>query len=104
MAIMHVSDISGEPKLAGAPLTVSLDRFYVQEYPGLGPHQVLCTFTVGYLAKFDGKTGEPIKQDVTFGYAFPVQDGQAAAISGMPVFRNLRIADGLYMWISYPLC
>ncbi|MBA3943313.1 MAG: hypothetical protein H0X37_01975 [Herpetosiphonaceae bacterium] len=100
VAIIHASTLSGDAALAGKQLTVSLDRFYVQEYPGLGTHQLLCTFTVGYLAKFDGQTGQPVKQDVTFGYAFPVVDGQAAAVSGMPIFRDLRISDGLYLWIS----
>ncbi len=99
-AIVHASTITGDGALAGKQLTVSLDRFYVQEYPGLGTHQILCTFTVGYLAKFDGQTGQPVKQDVTFGYAFPAVDGQAAALSGMPIFRDLRIGDGLYLWIS----
>ncbi len=98
--ILHASAVGGDQNLARQPLTLSLDRFYVQEYPGLGTHQVLCTFTIGCLAKFDGRTGEPIKQDVTHGYAFGVNDRQAAAISGMPLFRDLRIADGLYMWIS----
>ncbi len=100
LAIVHATDTTGDASLTGAPLTISLDRFYVQEYPGIGTHHVLCTFTVGCLAKFDGQTGAPIKQDVTFGYAFPVEDRQAAGLSGMPVFRDLRIADGLYMWIS----
>lgn len=98
--VVHASAVEGDASLARQPLTISLDRFYVQEYPGVGTHQVLCTFTVGCLAKFDGQTGAPIKQDVTFGYAFPVDDGRAAAISGMPIFRDLRISDGLYMWIS----
>ena len=98
--IVHAATVEGDRTLAGQRLTLSLDRFYVHEYPGIGTHQVLCTFTVGYLAKFDGKTGEPIKQDVTYGYAFPVSDGQAAGINGMPLFRDLRINDGLYMWIS----
>ena len=100
LAIRHASDISGDPRLIGVPLTVSLDRFYVQEYPGLGTHQVLCTFTVGCLATPGGQTSGAIKQDVTFGYAFPVEDRQAAALSGMPIFRDLRIGDGLYMWIG----
>src|SRR5688572_7348779 len=100
LPIMHASALEGDQTLARTPLTVTLDRFYVQEYPGIGTHQVLCTFTVGCLAKFDGRTGEPVKQDVTFGYTFPVGDQQAAAISGMPIFRDLRITDGLYMWVS----
>ena len=98
--IIHASTAEGDSGLAGKRLTLSLDRFYVHEYPGLGTHQVLCTFTVGYLARFDGQTGEPVKQDVTFGYAFPVSDREAAGINGMPLFRDLRIGDGLYMWIS----
>jgi hypothetical protein len=100
LPIVHAATVEGDPDLAHQPLTVSLDRFYVQEYPGLGPHQVLCTFTIGCLAKFDPQSGQPIKQDVTFGYSFSVGDREAAGINGMPLFRDLRISDGLYMWIS----
>lgn len=86
LAIVPAASIAADPDLVGSRIKVTLDVFRIAEYPGLGQHTVLFDF-VGR-----DQAGDEA-QDLQFASVLKVEDGDNAAISGMPIFTGLTVPD-----------
>lgn len=84
--IVPAASIAADPSLIGSRIKVTLDVFRIAEYPGLGQHTVLFDF-VGR-----DQAGDEA-QDLQFASVLKVEDGDNAAISGMPIFTGLTVPD-----------
>lgn len=87
--IVSASSIDADRSLQGQRIKVSLDRFYVESYPGLGEHSILC--------EFNGKNQvQPESEVLKFAKKFVANDKSAAAITSAPVFLGLTVSsDGI---------
>ncbi len=87
--VLPASSQEADHELVNTRIKVTLDRFYVESYPGGGIHTVVC--------EFNGKnqmTPEP--EALKFATKFEVTDRSAAAAINVPVFLGLTVApDGL---------
>ena len=87
--VVGTSQVSADTRLIGKPIKITLDKFYVAEYPGTGKHSIMCEFC--------GKNqvvGEA--ESLSFALQLEARDGSAAAIAGAPIFMGLRVApDGI---------
>lgn len=87
--VQGISTVSGDQGLIGKKIKVTLDKFYVANYPGHGKHTVLFEFTGKNQA-----TGKA--EELTFALRFEASDGTGASITGAPVFLGLTVAkDGI---------
>lgn len=87
--VQGISTLSGDDELIGKKIKVTLDKFFVANYPGNGKHTVLFEFTGKN--QVTGKTEELI-----FALRFEVSDGTGASITGAPIFLGLTVAkDGI---------
>lgn len=87
--ILGASRITAQPELIGKPIKITLDKFHVASYPGLGKHTILCEFS-------GCNQAETKKEDLTFARRFDAADGAAAGVSGAPIFMGLNVsADGI---------
>ncbi|BBB64245.1 hypothetical protein UNDKW_5972 (plasmid) [Undibacterium sp. KW1] len=85
MPIQGISKLTGDVKIVGKRVKISLDKFYVAEYPGLGTHQILCEFT--------GKNQVSNEtEELRFALRFKAGDKTSASVSGVPIFMGLRSA------------
>ncbi|WP_176079488.1 hypothetical protein [Paraburkholderia tropica] len=68
---------------------ITLDKFFVHQYPGSGVHRVLCEFA--------GKHQLPGEaEEMRFALNTEARDGQAASVNGQPIFMGVTIgADGI---------
>lgn len=89
VAIVSAASLSAEPDLIGKRIKVTLDRFYVESYPGMGEHTVVC--------EFNGKNQVmPEVEALKFATKLRVKDKSAAAVMNSPVFLGLTVPpDGL---------
>ncbi|MEO8118165.1 MAG: hypothetical protein ABI606_02430 [Rhodoferax sp.] len=75
------SAIQADCNLQGQRIKVTLDRFYVESYPGLGEHTTLC--------EFNGKTQvQPVSEVLKFAKKFVANDRSATAVTNAPVFSG----------------
>lgn len=88
-AIQGTSKIAGDKSLIGKRIKISLDKFYVHQYPGLGQHTILC--------EFSGKNQVSNEaEELRFALQLVCNDKAAAAISGAPIFMGVTVgADGI---------
>lgn len=88
--IKGASEILPDTGLIGQNIKITLDKFYVADYPGLGKHTILC--------EFNGKNQTAVESEaLSFTLKVEVADKSAAAISGLPIFMGLNVApDGIY--------
>ncbi len=87
--IQDATSMTGDVSLKGKRVKITLDKFYVESYPGLGTHQVLCEFA--------GKNqATQASEEMRFALTTDVQDKSSAAISGKPLFVGVNVGnDGL---------
>ncbi|GLK77667.1 hypothetical protein GCM10008171_29210 [Methylopila jiangsuensis] len=86
LPIVPLAEIVADETLKGNTIKVTLDRFFVQEFPGRGEHRVLC--------EFSGKNqvaGET--EALTFTATCRARDGQSAGVNGLPIFLGLTVGD-----------
>jgi len=84
--ILGTSQIEGDKALVGTRIKVSLDKFYVCNYPGLGQHTVLCEFA--------GKNQVPGEtEELRFALRFQNNDRASAAVSGVPIFMGVTVGE-----------
>lgn len=87
--ICNATAMEPDHSLAHTSLKISLDRFYVHNYPGIGKHEILCEFT--------GKNQASEKtEEMRFALKTEAQDQSAAPLIGLPVFVGVNVGrDGL---------
>lgn len=75
-----------EETLRNSRVKITLEKFWVHRYPGLGKHKILCEFT--------GKNqlqNEP--EELRFALTTEAKDGASAAISGSPIFLGVSVGE-----------
>lgn len=84
--IQNAYTIAPDPLLKGARVKITLERFWVQRYPGSGTHKILCEFT--------GKNQVEGKQEeLQFALKTEANDNASAAISGAPIFLGVTVGN-----------
>ena len=87
--VIGMSQLKADAALIGTSIKITLDKFYVAEYPGLGKHSILC--------EFSGKNqvvGEA--EQLSFALQLEAGDKSSAGITGAPIFMGLCVApDGI---------
>jgi hypothetical protein len=87
--IVGVSSIQGDQNLIGKRIKITMDKFFVQSYPGLGTHDILCEFA--------GKNQVAAEaEELRLALRFKANDNASAARSGTPIFLGVTVgADGI---------
>ncbi|WP_020187624.1 hypothetical protein [Methylopila sp. 73B] len=86
LPIVPLASITADETLRGATIKVTLDRFFVEEFPGHGEHRILC--------EFSGKNQVPGEVEaLTFTATCRARDGQSAGVNGLPIFLGLNVGD-----------
>lgn len=81
--------IEADPGLVGKRIKLTLDGFYVEEYPGTGQHSVALDFS-------GRDQSEPEAKSLRFATGLKVSDRSSANISGAPIFVGLKVpTDGM---------
>lgn len=75
-----------DASLKGSRVKISLERFWVQRYPGRGTHEILCEFTGKNQAQ-----GE--QEEMQFALTTTANDGASAAVSGAPIFLGVTVGN-----------
>jgi len=87
--IQALSAVTADAALPGQRIKITLDKFFVSQYPGFGEHSILCEFT--------GKNqvaGEA--EELTFAVRFKSKDNAGPSISGAPIFMGVTVGkDGI---------
>ena len=88
-AITNAAGVEGDEALINQRVKITLDKFFVHQYPGSGVHRILCEFA--------GKNQLPSEaEEMRFALNTEARDGQAASVSGHPIFMGVTIsADGI---------
>ncbi|MFC5506402.1 hypothetical protein [Bosea massiliensis] len=84
LPIVPLASVQPDGSIAGKRVKVTLDRFYVEEFPGFGTHRILCEFSGKN--QVAGKT-----EELNFVATCNARDGQSAGVSGLPVFMGLTV-------------
>jgi hypothetical protein len=88
-AVTGIGQIQGDSAIIGKRIKISLDKFYVHDYPGMGEHAILC--------EFSGKNqvaGET--EELRFALKFNSGDKASASLSGVPIFMGVTVGlDGI---------
>lgn len=85
-AIENAYTLTPDPSLKGSRIKITLERFWVQRYPGRGTHEILCEFT--------GKNQTRDEQEeMQFAIKTEARDGASAAISGAPIFLGVTVGN-----------
>jgi hypothetical protein len=84
--VVNASLLPPEPSLKGTRVKVSLERFWVHQYPGLGNHQILCEF----LGK-NQIAGDP--EDLRFSITVQARDHSSAGVNGTPIFYGVSVGN-----------
>ena len=89
LPIVGISEIAADKSLIGRCIKITLDKFHVHSYPGLGNHNILC--------EFSGKNqvaGE--SEELKFAMRFKCSDQASAAIAAAPIFLGITVGkDGI---------
>ncbi len=85
-AIENAYTLSPDTSLKNSRIKISLERFWVQRYPGRGTHEILCEFTGKNQAQ-----GE--QEEMQFAIKTEANDGASAAISGAPIFLGVTVGN-----------
>jgi hypothetical protein len=87
--VQGVSKIGVNSGLIGQRIKITMDKFYVRNYPGTGTHKILCEF-----AGKNQVAGET--EELRFALRFEVQDRGSAGITGAPIFMGVTVGkDGI---------
>jgi len=87
--VTGISMVHPDRALIGQQIKITLDKFFIAKYPGLGKHSVLCEFA--------GKNQVPGETEaLSFALRFEAHDNSSPAIAGAPIFMGLTVAaDGI---------
>jgi hypothetical protein len=87
--IVPAQTIAPDHSLVGKAIKISLDKFRVDAYPGLGQHRIL-TEVLGR-----NQAGQET-EDLRFSTVLTAEDNDSSGVSGVPIFTGLIVpADGL---------
>lgn len=87
--ILPVENVKPDTSLKGARVKITLDRFYIADYPGRGKHLILFDFSA------QNQVSHKV-ENLHFNAIYPVGEGENAAIRGNPIFIGLHVgSDGL---------
>lgn len=84
--IKNAAILPPDPSLKGSRVKISLEKFWVQRYPGRGTHEILCEFTGKNQAQ-----GE--QEEMQFALKTEANDGASAAVSGSPIFLGVTVGQ-----------
>jgi hypothetical protein len=86
MPVQGASRLTGDTNIIGKRVKISLDKFYVSEYPGTGKHLILCEFT--------GKNQMSTEtEELHFALRFNANDGTSASLNGVPIFMGVTVGN-----------
>lgn len=84
--VKPASSVDPDRGVIGQRIQVALDGLFVQEFPGLGVHKVLCEFA--------GKNqAQGTQEEVRFSLTTEARDGTTSAVRGAPIFVNLEVGQ-----------
>lgn len=87
--VKGISHVPSSPELVGQRIKLTMDKFYVHSYPGLGTHKILCEFAGKNQVSGDS-------EELRFALRFEAADKGSAAILGAPIFLGLTVGpDGI---------
>jgi hypothetical protein len=86
--IISARRIEADATLKDAALKITLDRFYVAQYPGGGKHRILLHFATQIQAQKRTET-----ETLHFNTTCDVLDGQIAAIENYPIFTGFTVGN-----------
>jgi hypothetical protein len=84
--ILPASLVQADQSLKSQRIKISLDKFFVHEYPGSGEHAILCEF-----AGKNQVAGEV--EALRFALRTKVRDNASASISGYPIFLGVTVGS-----------
>ncbi len=93
------ADLTGDKTLIGSKINLKLDGFHINNYPGLGEHEIAVRWGVSHHVKSSMEA-----ERVTFTQRFTVRDHGASGYSGFPIFLGLVVAPagiGFTLDITY---
>jgi hypothetical protein len=87
--VENALQMPADESLKGTRIKITLDKFYVQSYPGNGTHSVLCEFAGKNQISGDA-------EEMRFALTAEVNDLSSAAVSGAPIFLGVSVGqDGI---------
>jgi hypothetical protein len=84
--LASASSLTADSSLKGSRLKITLDQIYVQSFPGLGSHKILCEF-VG-----KNQIAEE-SEELRFAINVKVNDKSSGAVTGLPIFMGVSVGD-----------
>lgn len=86
LPISPATSLSADNELKGKAIKITLDRFYVHNYPGVGKHHIVCEFA--------GKNqAGPKSEEMRFALNTSATDRSSAALLGLPIFVDVNVGD-----------
>lgn len=85
-SIENAYTLHPDTSLKGSRIKISLERFWVERYPGLGRHKILCEFTGKNQAQNE-------QEEMQFALKTEANDGAGAAVSGAPIFLGVTVGN-----------
>lgn len=82
--IVSASTMDADLNLKDSRIKITFDQFFVQNYPGLGQHKILC--------EFSGKNqiaGEA--EELKFALTATARDGASSSVQGAPIFLGASV-------------
>jgi hypothetical protein len=87
--VVGISTVQADEALISKRIKVTLDKFFVANYPGSGVHTILCEF-----AGKNQALGET--EELSFALRFQARDKSSPSIAGAPIFMGLYVGpDGI---------
>jgi len=86
LPVQNANRLAADQGLKGSRIKITLDKFYVESYPGNGTHSVLCEF-----AGKNQITGTA--EEMRFALTTEVNDRSSAAVSGAPIFLGVSVGE-----------
>lgn len=84
--ILGMSEVKPDPSLKGKKIKITLDKFYIENYPGNGQHRVLCEFAGKNQAAED-------VEEMRFALTVEAFDKGSASVNGKPIFMGVTVGD-----------
>lgn len=84
--LQSAGEAKPDPSLLNGRVDIRLDRLHIEEYPGMGPHDVMISFS-----GTNQTTTET--ESVTFNQTFKVPAGDSAGVAGYPVFLGINAGN-----------
>ncbi|MFL9502292.1 hypothetical protein ACJMQP_19700 [Rhodopseudomonas palustris] len=83
-AVENAYTLAPDYSLKGSRIKISLERFWVESYPGRGTHEILC--------EFNGKNqAQGEQEEMQFTLTTTAKDKSSAAIVGAPIFLGVTV-------------